>query len=303
MIVSIPAPVLGANKEEIALTDQLNKQIVLCDLLENTLVPRWTWQPQEKNNYSSTEIEGYYYPSDVRTRIHQGLNTQVLLTCASGGLCTMAQYPSGEKLWAVTLPQTDNPHGIELLDNGCIAVAASDGGYVCLYGNKDTDGTHFVQVDLLGAHSLLWDPAFNILWALGQTRLNAYRITGNAEDPQMVLDPDFSAILPILNGHDLSPVYHDSDFLLVIASAPFMYSKTQKSWTLASEGLGELLNVKSFCLTQKGDRGFYTIPNGAYQLWNTDILHSFNYKTNTVEEIKTENMAFYRARLWNPLYQ
>ena len=285
----------------IAVTDQQGRRVVVYSLCEEREPEEiFSWQPTEALGYEQTER--YVYPSDVRLRRHNELNTQVLLTCASHGFCAMAELPSGKCLWQTTLPIEENPHAIELLPNGCIAVASSTGNAIRLYAPGS--GEAAAKYTFADAHGLLWDPAMNVLWAVGRGRLSAFEIAGTPQEPELVERRELRAALPIANGHDVWPVYGDADRLWVVANAVFLYDKSERKWIRDDANLMKMQgeNVKSMGNTPDGVF-VHTIPNGTFEVWDTDTLDVLYPGAEEPVEYRMEGLAVYRARIWNEAYQ
>lgn len=288
---------------EVALTDQMNRQISFYSLEDPTSGPVKTgsWTPKECDGYR--EIERYCYPSDVRLRYHEQLKTQVLLTCASHGFCAMAEYPSGRCLWNEIVEIADNPHAIELLPNGCIVIAASTGNYIRIYP-ADGAADRAATVVLMDAHGLLWDPEYEVLWAVGKSRLTAYDFAGTPEKPELTERTDLRAALPIAAGHDVWPVYGDPNRLWIVAHAIFQYDKAEKKWIHDFEGADLLQgeNIKSVARSADGTH-IRTTPNGTFQDWNTNVLSVLYAGDSELSDYTFPDAAFYRARIWSDKYQ
>ena len=285
----------------IALTEQLNRQIRVISIDTSTYQQEivYEWTPSSVLGYE--HADQYIYPSDVRLRRNPMNGTSVFLTCASGGMCAMAEYPSGKCQWEIALKPHDNPHAIELLPNGCIVIAASTGGYIRIYPANNTED--YVQYGFVDAHGLLWDPEMDLLWAVGKSRLSAFEFTGTQESPQLTERTDLRKKLPIANGHDVYAVYGESGRLWVVASAPFQYDKKTGEWIKDYPGWEDLLKTETKSCSSMDGFCIQTIADGTWQSWDTAVLHIYDPVADTYAQCQLSDAAVYRARVWNEEYQ
>ncbi|HEY6740386.1 MAG TPA: DUF6528 family protein, partial [Actinopolymorphaceae bacterium] len=135
------------------------------------------------------------------------------------GLAAVVPYPQGAPVyWAGDAGRSNNPHSIELLPNGNVAVAASNGGFVRIYtASQGPRSTTFVTYALKGAHGVHWDERNALLWAIGDDHLVGLVVGGTAAAPT-VTEVRRSA-LPTPYGHDLQPVATDPDRLWLTTNA------------------------------------------------------------------------------------
>jgi hypothetical protein len=161
----------------------------------------WAFAPTTGGGWTSTEVAAYSNPSDMKLAMDG--STEVVVSCASGGLATIATYPGGSMVWTLNIGGSDNLHSVDLLPNGNIAVAAADGNYVRIYASSqgNRNSTH-AQFNLTAAHAALYDPVRNTVWALGDTLLTELSVGGTAASP--TLTEVYSVSLPASGGHDLS---------------------------------------------------------------------------------------------------
>jgi WD40 repeat protein len=286
-------------------TDQANKKIAVFDA-ENSDWNQgelWSWQPTTENGFSSDK--GWIYPSDVKFRTNTIYDGQVMLTCASGGFCGMVSYPSGKRIWSIALDGHNNPHAVELLPNGNIAVAASDGGWVRIYtASQGADSSVYAEADLHQAHGVLWDPEKELLWAVGNSYLTAFQITGTPEEPVIEELKEYRSTLPLKGGHDLMVVYGNSDRLWVTSNGGvFQYEKSSQKWFFDFEG-SELIQAKSVKSVGNQPNNAYvirTIPNNTFQVWNTNTVELIS--NEKIEKRTHDTGAYYKARIWYDQYQ
>src|SRR5690606_9154339 len=80
------------------------------------------------------KLVGRVLLDDVRLRLNPTPGGQRLIACDSNGLAVIASYPTGQRLWSRRVG--GNPHAVELLPDGNIAVASSHGGWVRVYASS-----------------------------------------------------------------------------------------------------------------------------------------------------------------------
>jgi len=171
----------------------------------------WSWAPADDGGLGHLAPERTWrLISEAKYRVLGG--RQWLLTCASSGLAAVVSYPAGRARWSTAA--SGNLHTMELLPDGNVAIAASDGGFVRVYtASQGPRSARYAQFDLPMAHGLQWDAARGLLWAVGYNQLVALDVGGSPADPELtavrVVD------LPDPDGHDLSAVADDVDQLWV----------------------------------------------------------------------------------------
>ncbi|QMU79099.1 hypothetical protein GXW83_28710 [Streptacidiphilus sp. PB12-B1b] len=195
--------------------DQASRSVVL---LEPEAVARrslagaqWVWTPGGSLDDLRPE-ESWHLVSEAKwTRLY---GSPAVAACASEGLVVVAGFPDGEVYWATVVPGA-NPHSVELLPDGGVAVAASDGGWVRLYAAAlGPRSTRCAEYLLPGAHGVHWDAGTGLLWAVGGSVLVALACNRSRLYPQLSEVARFP--LPGYGGgHDLGPVAGDPDRLWV----------------------------------------------------------------------------------------
>ncbi|MGV3509562.1 MAG: DUF6528 family protein [Sphingobacteriaceae bacterium] len=265
----------------------------------------WSWKPTTTLAYTSTDIAAWSNVSDVKLRdntLWANVN-QVIVATSSGGLITIASYPYGYKKWARNVG--GNPHSAELLPNGNIATASSTGGYVRVYASSQSSTNNtYAQFNLPDAHGVLWDPANNLLWALGDN-LYALTVGGTAANPTLTEVTSRRKTITG-TGHDLSPYYGDSNKLLITASSyVWVYDKTTKVLTNVP-GAAFRTAVKAISNQPSTGQLVETKPRTSctQNTWCTAYVEFYNGTTGALEMTKyVSGAAFYKARIFNSAYQ
>lgn len=303
----------------LALTEQASSQIVVVDPLEleearegegesgraRSAAWRWQWSP----GADGADVPGWGLPSDVKLRTSAALGGgQWIVAADSRGLAVLAPYPAGRPIrWSCRVG--GNPHAVELLPDGNVAVAASDGGWVRVYAaSQGADCADYAEFTLPGAHGVLWDPDRGLLWAVGDRKLVAFRVEGTSAQPELLQAR--TAELPTSWGHDLAPVYGNLDRLWVTTNTGvYQYSKEADVWLTAYPG-SEAVNgpfVKSVGNVSSG-MVFTTAPReGNMYAWGTDTVEAAG---SAAEDRWAQGIrwtipgtAIYKARVWRSEYQ
>lgn len=285
----------------IALADQRNAQIrvVRHDSPNWDDTPHWLWYPTPESG--CFDSEKFKNVSDIKLRDSHVYGGLVVLTCASVGFAGIIRYPSGEPVWTLKDSDLINPHAVELLPNGNLLVASSQGNSVRLYAASQGIGCAYVQVFLEDAHGLLYDPQRDIIWALGGHELCAYRAGGTATAPTLEEVPGTRTPLPTLSGHDLQPVYGEPDRMWVSAGGVHQFDKNKCAFvSYPGEAIISAAHVKSIGNQPYTGDIVRCRPNGTMYDWNTNTVDLFikNGDTYQPQTRVSQNGAFYKARVF-----
>lgn len=241
-----------------------------------------------------------------------------------GSHSAIYEYPSGKEIWGTDNPG-NNTHSIEILPSGNVIIANSTGGDVRLFRTSalltgDTArASTYVSVPLSGAHGVLWDPEYEMLWGLGGGELVAFEVRGEGVNQKLVKINGVGGTLPEekSSGHDLSPDYLDSQFLYITVDSCVMKFDKEEN-----EFVTEFENFET--LTGKYIKGLSNNPNGNFfepgpaggegtswkdwskASWCTDRIYYFTANedgTLTRTEIVSNENAFYKVRAFCGQYQ
>lgn len=164
----------------------------------------------------------------------------------------------------------------------------------------------------------MWDPEYNVFWAIGKDELVSYTVSGSGESAELILDTSRGGELPTLYGHDLSADFTNVNGLwLTSGSNVYYFNKGNNSFTLDYENRIYLnrSNVKGFSNNSNGNY-FYCFPNGGpdrawandnISAWCTDTIY-YVYYDKEHEAVKgkicvSETAAFYKAISFYGEYQ
>ncbi|MET8622588.1 DUF6528 family protein [Kitasatospora sp. NPDC004669] len=197
---------------EVVAVDQESRRVLVLETAEELMDYQgpdrppvvWSWGADRAPDLGDLgPAHSWTNPDEAKSRILE--DRRYLLTTASGGLAAVVDTATGRSRWAVDLGEAVNPHSIELLPDGNVAVAASGGGWVRLYAaSQGPRVTAHATFRLPGAHGVYWDERTGLLWALGDGELTGLRVGGTPAEP--ALGAVRSAPLPDRGGHDLAPV-------------------------------------------------------------------------------------------------
>lgn len=312
-------------------TNQASKKIEVYDPAVtdwNTAAAlKHSWYPNASNGFTNP-TGGWELPSDARLRNSTFFGGQQLLVTDSKGFCGIIPYPSltGKK-WAINLGSGVNPHSIELLPNGNVAIAASDANWVRVYtSSQGVWSTNFESFPLKAAHAVLWDPTNNVLWVIGWKNivndnyadirnhiLTALSITGTAADPHIAEVTTRRSQLPSFWGHDVQPYTGDVNKLWVSTNSKvYIYDKTTKIFQEAPANIGNRSFVKGISNQPSGmvvltrpDSIKTPIPSQPSTLnsWTTAYVDFYSSAGSWQWSGHRNGAAYYKGRIFTPDYQ
>lgn len=195
---------------DVVVTDQARDQILVLDARKriwdagpDSRAVKWAWRPTLEEGFDGL-VDNWGLPDEAKLRHFRGKT--YLLTTDSYGLAAMVPYPSGDgSYWAADVGRPANPHSMEVLPDGNVAVAASTGGWVRLYtASQGPRSTAYTQFTFAGAHGVVWDADRELLWAVGDYEVVGLTVGGTAAEPTLTATTRYD--LPTPWGHDLQPV-------------------------------------------------------------------------------------------------
>lgn len=282
---------------------------------------KYSWSPTTALGFSSGEIAAWGHPYSVcrrKSTVWSGTTEVFAATCRDGlsAICRFVGGTQGQKLWALNVGSGVYPHGIEVLPNGNVAIAGRKngaGGWIRVYTSSQGSGSStYAQYNLDWAHEVLWDPAYNRLWAIGEVPgagtdiLVALIVGGTAAAPTLTEDISMRAILPSTGGHDIAAFYYDVDKLWVTDhNGVYIYDKTTKVFT-AAPGASNRTNVKAIS-NQPIGHIVEAKPNNSLCTLNTWCTIKAEFWDGTTgawlyNRTRTGS-AFYKLNVWWWAYQ
>lgn len=254
---------IPSNGHLVAFANQSEARLDVFDLSckEMTVASRvWSFKIRESN------------VSDAKFRISDKYGEVVLIACSGNRYGCMVSYPSGEIIWE-TKSAAQNPHAIELLPNGIVAMASSEGDRVRFFNPTDSfSETYDAEIVLEDAHGVLWDDEREILYAIGSNTLEAYTVKQDNTKIKVTKVADQCATIPTEGAHDLSADYSNPDRLILSTiSKVYSYDKNTGEFTSAyDEDMGQqvIRNVKGVGNFKDGSM-VYVYPDAKYYGWTT----------------------------------
>ncbi|TDD62384.1 hypothetical protein E1263_04305 [Kribbella antibiotica] len=253
---------------------------------------KWTWSPTSANGFSGL-TGAWGLPSDVKLRMKG--DAYVAVVTDSRGLAALIGYPSGQRLWAVNVGSANNPHSAELLPDGNVAVAASNGGFIRVYtASQGSSSGNYASYALPDAHGVQWDPVRQVLWVLGGSKLAALKITGTAAAPKL---EEVSTVPGLTGGgHDLTPVLEDHDRLWVSTGSKVYQVSKSAAAIVATFDQDAIKSVSSMPNAQQ----VRTTPkSGCRTGWCTDTV---NFAVPAASRT-IPGAEIYKARVWSSRYE
>lgn len=252
----------------ILLTEQASAQVLRIDDVGKVLA---SWAPPARSCWA--------LPNEAKLRSWQG--TPVLLVTDSFGFAGVFD-DGGTILWSADVTRAADPHSIELLSAGALAVAGAEGNWVRVYSGLAGANELHAHVPLPGAHGLAWDEPTATLWAIGHRDLVSWRWNGSD------LRETSRRALPSREGHDLiwSDQTHQTLWLTTRTGAYAAY--VSDGWGAVPGPVSAGVDVKSVGRASDG-RVIYT---RAQERWWTDTVH-FLEPSGTVV---LEGARIYKAR-------
>lgn len=286
--------------------DQLSGRLVIFDLDQYSLGK--TLDELEVWSVDTGHAAGLKYREDT-------VFGDVIIV--AGTVSAMYAYPSGEILWSTDEPGK-NPHSIEILPSGNIVIASSTDSKLRFFNTsalKSGGEVTYTDYTLEDAHGVLWDPEYEILWAIGNVSLKAYRLRGSGENENMVSTSSWGTALPegFRGGHDLSADYTNTRYLyLSLGYRIVRFDKETKELQTLSEKSAD--SVKGFSNNPSGNLFATGACGGEGLFWDDEWFNSWCTETinfclrnddGTYEKIaiKSEKSAFYKARAFCGDYQ
>lgn len=302
------AAVAGApHRYLIATTDQASERILVLDpsvgdwrATGNRKALKWSWAPSAADGFTAPDL-GWRYVDEVKLRYSAKDDTRYVLATASYGFVGLIHFPSGKRKWSVNaddgVAPLDNPHSAELLPDGNVAAAASDGGWLRVYtASQGPDSDTYVEYPLPGAHGVQWDAKRRLLWAVGDHHIVALAYGGTPANP--TLTEVRATELPTPHGHDLQPVYGDHDAYWVTTGTQVYQYRTSTDTFTTDYPLADRLNrsgVKAVSTNPATGQVLQTTPRaGCATTWCTDTVELFGPDA----ERTRPDAQFYKARWW-----
>ena len=282
-------PVLVSNTY-VALTDQQNNTLSVFDISKGVLDDTslvWSYQVENRGI------------SDAKLRYSKKYGDVAVINTGDNYAC-MVTYPEGKLVWS-TKNAADNPHSVELMPNGYIAIASSSGNEVRIFDTTEQTDDMVDFLSLSDAHGVLWDDNNQLLWAIGNQELASYSF--EVEDGLLYSTQQQSIMLPTKNGHDLTVDYaNENSLLLTTGTAMYRFNiETCEFTELFTENEQiQKKNVKGIGSFSDGTM-IYIKPDGEFKVWTSKTLSVV--QNGQVSHLTSKLGHYYKCRVWSKQYR
>ena len=227
----------------VALTNNTSKKIEIYDPVSTDWnlsdAKKWSWAPTVNLGFSADENSKFGGGTDFKPRKMPIWQNADYAAISDNSFAAIIEYPSGVRKWSKII--SGNLHSAELLPNGNIALAASDGNWIRVYASSQgPDNNTYAEYTLLAAHAVLWDPDLSVLWVTGQDPstnahiLTALAIAGTDAKPELTEVITYRKTLPTAWGHEIGAYYGNKNLLWVTSNGgEYVFNKTTKSFSTA----------------------------------------------------------------------
>ena len=252
---------------------------------------QWAWSAKGDPNVKPEHHRLFGVPDECKP--HDG-GRLVLMNDSLGGFAGLDVGTGRCKFYGNA---GGNPHSVELLPDGNVAVASSTGRTLKIFNVKehpfDPDSQQCViALDLPGGHGVVWDAKRGTLFALGYTNLYELAYAPETMSVKVLHRWDYTNPCVDAWGHDLLPD----------GKGGYYFTNHAAVWHF-DPGTGvfakarSVENVKSISLSPDGD--MMAIPR---ERWWTDTLLVFpsgSSDASAARGITLPGAKFYKAR-WMP---
>ena len=319
---SVTESVSSTTQTEDETVDTVSNQVLACDQYNRRIVLYNLDLLSEGDTLEKGEIWSLDagYAADMKYREDTVFGDVVLVagTYDSG----IYAYPEKTPLF-ITKDPGNNPHAVELLPSGNMVIANSTGNCLRLFyasaALENKEAPRYTEYELKDAHGLLWDPEYEVLWALGSDELAAYALTGEGTEEKLSkISSGLGASLPkeFPGGHDLSADLTNPNFLYLTTNiGPIRYDKENGTFTANFTQSNQIPKGYLKALSNNPSGMFFFVQtNGgkgtAWESmnisgWCSDQISCILNTENGVRKIsyKSTTSAFYKSRAFCGQYQ
>lgn len=242
------------------LTEQAAGKIVIVDQPTGKLA--WEWKPEE-STLTSTQAGWFALPDEAKPV----LDKSALLITASRGGVALVSIDNKNVLFAAK--PGGNPHSAEILPDGSIVVACSDGNKLALY--KKTGDAISTKISftlpLASAHNVVWDKKRNYLWTASEGRI--YKLSYDSSAPSLFQEHSYDIPEDISMVHDMIPVYGED--ALYITTVQNVYRFDPEKGSVSEVDIFQKQNIKSISIGPDGWPAICTRPTSS-SWWTSEVV-------------------------------
>ena len=216
--------------------------------------------------------------------------TQVLATCSNnGGWCKIIDYKTKRVVFNAT-SGVNNAHSACLLPGNRVAVACSVGTDAVVVFDINNPKTVLCKAELPSAHGVYYSALTGCLYAIGETYLRVYTLTGwDTTSPSLKASKSLSTASYVRGCHDLN--YVNTTTLSVAGNAAALFNiQTYKFTPVGIFGSVNSPNVqvgiKSFNYNPTTKEAWYTYGGDAEYDWATHVIR---HTADAMSESGTQN--------------
>lgn len=286
------APALSSELAVLA-TEQASARLLILDHSRDWNTPEallWEWHPSHSKEIDAKHHALFGHFSDAKGV----LDDTHILTAASGG--GVALIRRSDKAVLFHGPAGRNPHSIELLPDGNIVAAASQGtSNITVYAVSPESATSITEparvYPLASAHGLVWDSDAKLLWALGSHHLVGYRYNFDKGAPELEVVERIELKGVAFGGHDLYPVA-GTPYIMMSGVGVALFDKRDRSIL----PVADVREVKSLVAAGSTPDAPLMVQITKTKWWS-DTIHYLNKPRTRIGTLS--GARFYKARFIN----
>jgi hypothetical protein len=279
----------AATPKEMIVCDQKGGRIAIVDI-NNANKITWEWKASGAYAQIRSGAQGWFSNLSEAKLVYGG---KYILTCASGGGVALINISSKKAIWFDYAG--GNTHSAEILPNGNIVTASTD-GYLMIFtvdSYINDESAQSGKITFADVHNVVWDNKNKVLWAAGKNLLKSFTYNNSCRNPGLTLKKTYT--MPQGNAHDLFPVYGSTTELwLSNSNHAYKFDVVSGKFTLVKNSQGKTLaKVKSISSGPTGYPTIFAVANGTGgESWRTNSI------TNLEGGNVFKNTAFgmYKAR-------
>ena len=248
----------------------------------------WTWQAAGRKDLPA-EYHALFRSTDECKPVHHG--EWILITSSGGGVALVERAKNQVLFYGRAV----NAHSADLLPDNRVAVAASrdprtqKGDSLILFDVKQP-GVELWRTELPAGHGVVWDGPRQILWALSNTDIRAYRLQ-DWDTPAPSLKRDAIIPLPEGGGHELFPVPGTPFLAVSTTNHCWVFDRDKRSVT-PHPLLGDAASIK--CISTHPVTGQIAYTQAEEPNWWTERVRLLS----PTGSVSFANEQFYKVR-WN----
>lgn len=281
-LVTPPAKVtLETAERPVVLTEQAADRIVIQDVSTRKLL--WEWSPS-MSGMSASDAKLFHLPDECKPVY----NRTCLLITASGGGVALVRIKDKKVLFYANAG--GNPHSAEVLPDGNIVVACSDGACIKLYKyspNYPFAAAPMFSVPVTSAHNVVWDEKRSCLWTATVNKIERYQY--DATRLELSKQAEYANALGYSWAHDLVPVYGEDKLYVCFTGGVAQFDIATTSFVKV--GLFNTVNVKSVSSAPSPMGLCMSIGLSATEWWSPTV-----YSAAGEELFREESYKIYKSR-------